>query len=385
MLSIKSNAVLLGENQTDLKPFITVAIPHYKNREYLEIALNSLLDQSCNEFEILISDDKSPDDAYQLIPKYLQQAGKPFRYYRQSENLGYDGNVRFCLKAAKGAYVFLLGNDDSLNGPTALEEVCKALKSMTPQVAFTSYCDFGSGIQSKRAQETKKLGSGVDVAIRVFRAFSFVSGLIFSQSEALKWDTDRWDKSIYYQFYLAMQIIGSGGDVATISTNAVRQYNRINGVTAPGTNPWVNLGCSFKPRYTGMDSVIRVTAYTILPFVDRKEQSKVLRSIFAQIFSISYPNALFHYRQMANWSFAVGVARRMWPAILFSEYKYPYRDAIYPEFSLKLLDRLYLWTIYILITILSLTIPVWIFNKIRGRLVNYVQRRQQDINLNNED
>lgn len=87
-------------------PFLTVAIPHYKHRRHLEVVLASLFEQSYNDFEILISDDNSPDDSSMSIPILLQQSGRPFRYYSQPQNLGYDGNVRFCLSAAQGRYIF---------------------------------------------------------------------------------------------------------------------------------------------------------------------------------------------------------------------------------------------------------------------------------------
>jgi glycosyltransferase involved in cell wall biosynthesis len=374
-----NNAVLLGQAVSTKDIFISIAIPHYKHRKYLEIALASLAEQVYDNFEILISDDNSPDDAYDVIPQYLESIGRPFRYYRQNQNLGYDGNIRFCLNSANGEYVFLLGNDDALSGPFVLENIAEELKKLRPMVAFTSYSDFGSGAIHNRAQATKNLGSGVDVAIKVFRAFSFVSGLIFKKSEAVRNDTNKWDKSIYYQFYLAGQIIGGGGTVASLKINAVRQYIRINGETAPGTKPWVNVEWSFKPRYTGLDSVIRVTADSILPQAQTKDQSKILRDIFKQIYSISYPIALIYYRKTANWSFAVGVARRMYPDVLFAEYKYPYLDAMYPKYNIKLNHRLEIWALYFVVTLTALAVPLSTFEKYRERLANLVQKHQQTI------
>jgi len=360
------------------EPFITVAIPHYKQRRYLEVALASLFEQNYDDFEILVSDDKSPDDSSAIIPPLLKASGCSFRYYAQPSNLGYDGNVRFCLSAAKGRYVFLLGNDDALGGPTTLQNVANTLRQLNmPEVAFTSFADFGTGVVTRRAQGTRLLGTGPNTAIRLFRAFSFVSGLIFDRAAASQHETNRWDQSIYYQFYLACRIIATGGQVAALDICAVRQYVRIAGQKAPGTSPWTTVGWSLEPRYTGLDSVIRVTADAVLPLLPQEMHSATLRRIISQILTVSYPNALFHYRGTANWSFAVGVARRMWPGILLAEYRLPYRDRLYPEYRLLYRDRLYLWILYLSVTLAGLIVPTALFNRLRWRLSDFVQRRQQ--------
>src|SRR4051794_17716444 len=69
------------------RPFISVAIPHYKHRKYLEIVLTSIFEQEYNDFEIIVSNDRSPDDSDQTIPTILEQSKRRFRYYSQPHNL----------------------------------------------------------------------------------------------------------------------------------------------------------------------------------------------------------------------------------------------------------------------------------------------------------
>ena len=92
--------------QTKRNPFLTVAIPHYKHRRYLEIVLDSLTAQTYKDFEILISDDCSPDDSSAVIPSVLQKTNRTFRYYAQKVNLGYDRNLRFVCAPHAGAMCF---------------------------------------------------------------------------------------------------------------------------------------------------------------------------------------------------------------------------------------------------------------------------------------
>lgn len=363
-----SNRIIAQQFSARAKtPFLTLAIPHYKQSRYLEIVLHSIFAQTFSDFEIVVSDDCSPDDSRDVIPQQLQRSGRPFRYYLQESNLGYDGNVRFCLATAQGQYVFLLGNDDALAAPTTLEEIALALHQLDlPAVAFVNFCDWGSGTVTERAQATQVLGSGVDVAIRHYRSFSFVSGLLYARAAATEHETARWDRSIYYQIYLASRIIAAGGKLAALNICAVSKDVRLNGETVPNyISKWSQAPWSFEPRHTGMDSVLRVTIDAILPHVSYDQRSQTQRRVINQIMSITYPYWLLEYRRVANWSFAVGIARSMWPSTLLAEYE------------LTGGDRLLLWLIYLYMTTAGLVIPVGLFTRFRSNLANFLRRRQQ--------
>ncbi|MBK6328496.1 MAG: glycosyltransferase family 2 protein [Chloroflexi bacterium] len=129
----------LNDSPDGAQPFITIAIPHYKQRRYLELVLASIFEQDFADLELVVSNDQSPDDSDRVIPDILSESGRPFRYYSQPKNLGYDGNVRFCLAAAQGRYVMLLGNDDALAGPQTISQIVEALAALDfPTVAFAN-------------------------------------------------------------------------------------------------------------------------------------------------------------------------------------------------------------------------------------------------------
>ena len=348
-------------------PFLTVAIPHYGHRRYLEVVLDSVFSQNIDDIEIVVSDDCSPDDSNQVIPKLLQKSGRAFRYYAQPANLGYDGNVRFCLAAAQGEYVLLLGNDDALAEPDSLQRVTDCLRELgRPDVAFVNYADFETGEVTRRAQHTRLLGSGPDTAIRFFRSFSFVSGLVFGRAAALQHETGLWDGSVYYQIYLASRIIAAGGRLGALDVCAVRKDVRLGGQTVPNyeTNsagaPW-----SFQCLDTGLPSVIRVTADAVLPILPKSRHSAAVRQIIGQVLIVSYSHWLFEYRRVANWSVSLGVARGMWPGGLL------------PEYRLSAADKASLWTVYGIATVAGLLFPAALFARFRAQLADMVRRRQQ--------
>ncbi|HSS19399.1 MAG TPA: glycosyltransferase family 2 protein [Pyrinomonadaceae bacterium] len=365
-----SSAELLiasSTSATQNRPFLTIGIPHYKHRRYLEIVLASLFAQSYKDFEIVVSDDCSPDDSNQVIPEILKQGDIPFRYYAQTANLGYDGNVRFCLRAARGRYVFLLGNDDALAEPATLDQIVSALQELgLPDVAFTNYEDWKTGTAVRNALSTSLLGSGPEVAAANFRSFSFVSGAIYNQEAALKYETDRWDQSIYYQIYIACRIVAAGGKLAAIDNSAIRKDIRVGDHGVPNyASKWANEPWSFQSRHTGLDSVIRVTADAVMPAVAEGERSAMLRRIVSKILMSTYPYWLFEYRRVSNWSFSAGIARGLWPGTLLSPYK------------LTIVDRLYLWMLYLAATFVGLFTPIRVLSGLHPKVARIIRRQQQ--------
>lgn len=92
---------------------LTIAIPTYNRRDYLEECLNSILQQYDERIEIIVSDNCSQDST----PEYMEEMMKKFpfiRYIRNNENLGADGNFLNCLRKASGRYIQLLSDDDIL-------------------------------------------------------------------------------------------------------------------------------------------------------------------------------------------------------------------------------------------------------------------------------
>ena len=360
-------SLIASSRDSQGEPFLTVAIPHYKHPRHLEIVLASLFAQTFEDFEILVSDDCSPDDSAETIPPVLAESKCSFRYFLQSSNLGYDGNVRFCLRAARGRYIFLLGNDDALSEPATLENVAGMLRSLgLPQIAFTNYEDWSLGEVNRRALTTAVLGSGPGAAVTNFRSFSFVSGLIYERSAAARYETDRWDQSIYYQIYLACKILATGGRLATLDLSAVQKDVRIGDRTVVNyVSKWSNEKWSFQSRHTGLDSVIRVTANAVLSEIPAPEHSRTLRKIVAKVLVSSYPFWLFEYRKVSNWSFAVGIARGMWPGKLLAEYR------------IGFVDRIYLYLLYATVTVAGLIIPKTFFGMFGSKVAGLIRGLQQ--------
>jgi len=95
----------------ELSPTLSICIPTYRGATHLGLAIESVLNQDFNDYELIIIDDNSPDHTYEVVSKY--QDGR-IRYIKNYENLGPEGNWNKCLAEAKGKYFKLLPHDDIL-------------------------------------------------------------------------------------------------------------------------------------------------------------------------------------------------------------------------------------------------------------------------------
>lgn len=90
-------------------PKISVLIPAYNHENYIKDAIDSVLNQSYANFELLITDDCSTDNTVQIIKSYsdVRITGIFF-----SENQGTIRALNHLLRMAKGEYIAVLGSDD---------------------------------------------------------------------------------------------------------------------------------------------------------------------------------------------------------------------------------------------------------------------------------
>lgn len=94
-------------------PKVSVIVPVYNVEKYLNKCLDSLINQTFNDFEIIIINDGSPDDSKQIIEKYKSKYNDFIKVINQS-NQGLSASRNNGLKMASGAYIMFADSDDYL-------------------------------------------------------------------------------------------------------------------------------------------------------------------------------------------------------------------------------------------------------------------------------
>ena len=95
-------------------PKISVLVPLYNRRHYIEDCINSVLIQTFRDFEIIVRDDGSTDGSAEFIERrYADEisAGK-LKLRRNKRNLGEHLTVEKLINEATGKYFMILHSDD---------------------------------------------------------------------------------------------------------------------------------------------------------------------------------------------------------------------------------------------------------------------------------
>jgi O-antigen biosynthesis protein len=105
---------------------VSVCIPTYNGCPFLGDALESVLSQTCRDFEVLISDDGSTDDSLVLLEGFMERVSFPVRLFKNS-GLGISGNCNFLANESNCNYIKFLFQDDLLE-PSCIELLLKEAK-----------------------------------------------------------------------------------------------------------------------------------------------------------------------------------------------------------------------------------------------------------------
>ncbi|NOY55780.1 MAG: glycosyltransferase [Actinobacteria bacterium] len=116
------------------RPTLSVGLPVYNGERFLEETLDSILAQTYEDFELIISDNASTDGTEMICRRYASQDAR-VRYVRQPTNLGAANNYNHVVALARGRYFRWAAHDD-LCSPTNFERCMEIFDSAPADVAL---------------------------------------------------------------------------------------------------------------------------------------------------------------------------------------------------------------------------------------------------------
>ena len=117
--------------------FFSVIIPTYNRETFLPKAIDSVLSQDYNNYEIIVIDDGSTDNTVKLMNDYLAK-DKRIKFLINDENKGVSYSRNRGINEAKGEFVTFLDSDDIfLEG--FFNEMNKAIHDNPDAVFFTTW------------------------------------------------------------------------------------------------------------------------------------------------------------------------------------------------------------------------------------------------------
>ena len=101
-------------------PYVSICIPAYNMEDYIEKAIISILNQSFQNFEIIVVNDHSKDNTLEVIKK-LQLKDNRIKLINHSKNTGVYSSRVDCILSSKGKNIMLMDSDDILINPNNLK------------------------------------------------------------------------------------------------------------------------------------------------------------------------------------------------------------------------------------------------------------------------
>lgn len=116
---------------------VSVIIPVYNVKEYLEECLESVLQQEFSDYEVIAIDDASTDGSGEILDEY-EGRYDIIHVYRHEKNRGLSAARNTGLDNATGKYVWFVDSDDMI-APNALEKLYQMAENMQTDIVYFNY------------------------------------------------------------------------------------------------------------------------------------------------------------------------------------------------------------------------------------------------------
>ncbi len=133
---------------------ISIIVPIYKVEKYLDRCINSLVNQTYNNIEIILVDDGSPDNCGKMCDEWAKRDNRIKVIHKENAGLGYARNSG--LAEATGDYVMFVDSDDYIKENTC-ELVLGRIKQTNAQICSFGHVDDFDGVQKITSKSPEKL------------------------------------------------------------------------------------------------------------------------------------------------------------------------------------------------------------------------------------
>ena len=126
--------------KTDEEDLVSVIMPSYNTAPYIEETVQSVLNQTYKNWELIIVDDCSTDETDDILSKFTDER---IRIYKNEKNSGAAVSRNKALREARGRWIAFLDSDD-LWSPNKLEKQIAFMKTNGYSFSYTNYEEIDS-------------------------------------------------------------------------------------------------------------------------------------------------------------------------------------------------------------------------------------------------
>lgn len=189
------------------KPPISVIVCVYNGAQFIEEQLASITSQTYGVAEIIVVDDASSDDTFEVVKRAAARDNR-IALYKNEFNIGFTANFEKAMKMANHDFIAIADQDDIWN----LHKIEKMMAAFKPDAAAI-YCDsvhFSKKIPAVPvANKKNRRIQGTEV--RKLAMYNTVSGHALIIRKSLLAQALPIPTNIYYDWWLALQAATNGG------------------------------------------------------------------------------------------------------------------------------------------------------------------------------
>lgn len=121
----------------DNMPKVSVIVPVYNTDRYLRSCIESLINQTIDDIEIILIDDCSTDQSPIILEEYQRQYPLKIKVFRNSQNMGQGYTRNIGIKNALGEYIGFVDSDDYINPRMYQDMYQEAISNNYPEIIST--------------------------------------------------------------------------------------------------------------------------------------------------------------------------------------------------------------------------------------------------------
>ena len=145
-----------------MKPLISIIIPVYNVEQYLRKCLESCINQTLNEIEIIVVNDCSPDNSHVIMREYEEKYPEIIKCIYLKENFKLGGARNKGVEIAQGDYIIFVDSDDYI-ASNMCEELYKSACSNDADVVISDYFRVVDEYVSVKSSFANKIESCEDI------------------------------------------------------------------------------------------------------------------------------------------------------------------------------------------------------------------------------
>lgn len=189
---------------------VSVIVPVYNTEKYLKRCLNSIINQSLKEIEIIVVNDCSPDNSLKIIEEYIRKDERII-LINKNKNEGLTSARNSGLEISSGEYILHIDSDDWIEQDYLKNMYEIAKQSNSDMVIADFYFDYEKGKIFYQVDQYGETGT-------ILEKKKVIENLIFNEGKSFP---SIWNKLVKRNIYIENNIrfpmnVSIGEDLATI-------------------------------------------------------------------------------------------------------------------------------------------------------------------------